>query len=106
MSTPEKDFSGKPNVSYFKIFGSSFYCHVTKESKKKLEPTGEIGIFFGYTNTPHKYWVYFPNNKMIFVRLDIKFDEEKTLQLSLEREIDLHADDDLLVPKDELKDVE
>ena len=34
MSTLEEAFSGKkPNVSYFKIFGSSVYCHVTKDAR-------------------------------------------------------------------------
>ena len=107
MSTPEEPFSGKkPDVSYFKIFGSFVYCHVTKYSRKKLEPTAEIGIFLGYTNTPHNYQPHFPNNRMIVVRRDIKFDEEKAMWLSLERELDLHADEELLVPKDEPQDVE
>jgi hypothetical protein len=56
MSTPDEDFIGKkPDVSYFKIFGSSVYCHVTKDARKKLEPTVEIGIFVGYTDTPYNY---------------------------------------------------
>ena len=37
---------------------------------------------------------------------DIKFDEEKDMRLSLKRELDLHADEELLVPKDEPQDVE
>ena len=60
----------------------------------------------GYTDTPHNYWVYFPNNRMIVVRRDVKFDEEKAMKLSLERELDLHADEELLVPKDEPQYVE
>ena len=37
ISTPEKAFSGKKlDVSYFKIFASSIYFHVTKDSRKKL----------------------------------------------------------------------
>ena len=80
MSTPEEAFSGKkPDVSYFKIFGSSVYCHVTKYSRKKLEPIVEIWIFMGYTDTTHKYRVYFPNNMMTVVRQDIKFDEDKSM---------------------------
>jgi hypothetical protein len=48
MSTPEEAFtSKKPDVSHFKNFGSSVYLHVTKDSKKKLEPTVEVGIFVG-----------------------------------------------------------
>ena len=80
--------------------------HVTKYSKKKLELTAKIVIFVGDTDTPHNYRVYFPNNKMVVVRQDIKFDEEKGMRLSLERELDLHADEELLVPKNEPKYVE
>ena len=80
MSTIEEAFIGKkPDVSYFKIFGSFFYCHVTKDSRKNLEPTSKIGIFLGYIGTPHNYWVYFPNIRMTVVRRDIKFDEEKAM---------------------------
>ena len=65
MSTPEEDFTGKkPDVSDLKFFGSSIFVHVNKDARKKLEPTAEVGIFVGYTETPHNYRVYFPNNKM------------------------------------------
>ena len=53
MSTSEEDFTGKkPNVSHFKIFGSSVYVHVTKDTRKKLEPTAEVGIFLGTQKHP------------------------------------------------------
>ena len=46
MSTPEEDFTGKkPDISHLKIFGSPIYIHVTKDDRKKLEPTTEVGIF-------------------------------------------------------------
>ena len=48
MSTPEEDFIiKKSDVSHFKIFGSSIYVHVTKNARKKLESTAEVGIFVG-----------------------------------------------------------
>jgi hypothetical protein len=50
--------------------------------------------------------VYFLNSKMIVMRRDIKFDEGKAMQLSLERELELHAEEELLVPKDEPQDVD
>jgi hypothetical protein len=107
MSTPEEDFTGKKlDVSHFKIFGSSVYVHVTRNARKKLDPTVEVGIFLGYKETPHNYHVYFPNIKMTIMRRDIKFDEGKAMLLSLEREIDLHAEEKLLVPKDESQDVD
>ena len=43
---------------------------------------------------------------MIVVRRDIKFNEGKAMRLSLERELDLHAEEELLVPKDESLDVD
>ena len=107
MSTPELDFTGKkPNISHLNIFGSSVYIHVTKDAKKKLEPTVEVGIFLGYTETPHNYRVYFLNNRMNVVHRDIKFNEVKAVKLSLERELHLHAEEELLVPKDEPLDVD
>ena len=75
--------------------------HVTKNTKKKLESTAKVGIFVGYIETPHNYHVYFPNNRMNFVRWDIKFDEGKAMWLSLERDLDLQAKEELLVHKDE-----
>ena len=100
MSTPKEAFTGKkPDISHLKIFGSSVYIHVTKDARKKLELTAEVGIFFGYTETPHNYRVYFPNSQMTVVQWDIKFNEVKAMNLSLERELHLHAKEDLLVPK-------
>ena len=59
MSTTEEAFTGKkPDVSHFKIFGSSVYVHVTKDTRKKLEPTTEIGIFVGYIETPQLSGVF------------------------------------------------
>jgi hypothetical protein len=107
MSTPEEySTSKKPDVSHFKIFGTSVYVHVTKDSRKKLEPIAEVGISMGYTETPHNCHVYFLNSKMTTMQRDIKFDEGKSMQLSLERELDLHAEEELLVPKDESQDVD
>ena len=74
-------------MAHFKIFVSSVYYHVTKDAWENLEPTTELGIFVGYTNTPHNYRVYLSSNKMTMVRRDVKFDEEKVMRCSLEREL-------------------
>ena len=40
MSTPEEAFTGeKLDISHLKIFGSSIYILVTKDARRKLEPT-------------------------------------------------------------------
>ncbi len=74
---------------------------MTKDTWKKLELTVELGIFVGYTDTPHNYQVYLPTSKRIVVRRDLKFDEKNSMQVSLERELQLQAMEELLVPKEE-----
>jgi len=107
MSTPEEAYSGKkPDLSHLRIFGVNVYMHVTKDASKKLELTVEVGIFVGYTDTPHNYRVYFPDSGKTVVRRDIKFQEEKAMKCLLERELHLHADEELLVPKDEFQDMD
>jgi len=107
MSTPEEAYSGKkPDLSHLRIFGANVYMHVMKDARKKLEPTAEVGIFVGYTDTPHNYRVYLPDSGETVVQRDIKFQEEKAMKCSLEREIHLHADEELLFPKDELQDMD
>jgi len=100
MKTPEEAYSSKrPNVGHFMIFGSSVYFHVTKDAWKKLELTIYLGTFVGYTDTPHNYRVYFSIKRMTVVHRDVRFDEEKAMQVSLEREIEIHADEEILTPK-------
>ena len=68
MSTPEEAFFGKkPDISHLKIFGSPVYIHVTKDVRKKPEPTTKVGIFVGYTDTPQNYRVYFPDSRKTVV---------------------------------------
>lgn len=55
----------------------------------------------GYTDTPHNYRVFLPTSQRIVVRRDLKFDEKKSMQVSLERELELHAEEEFLVPKEE-----
>jgi len=69
MSTPEEAYSGKRlDISHLRIFGSNVYMHVTKDAKKKLEPTTEVGIFVGYIDMPHNYRVYFLDSGKTVVR--------------------------------------
>ena len=50
--------------------------------------------------------MYLTNNQMTVVRWDIKFNADKSMKLSLERELDLHAEEELFVPKYEYLDVD
>ena len=105
MCTPEEYFLGKkPNVAHFMIFGSSVYYHITKDAWKNLEPIADLGIFLVYTETPHNYRVYMSSNRMTVVRRYVKFDEEKIMICYLERELQLHENEDILAPKEEPRD--
>jgi len=66
---------------------------------KNIEPTIELGIFVGYIDTPHDYQVYLLPNMMRVVRRYVRFNEEKAMSCSLEREIQLHAIEEILAPK-------
>jgi len=102
MKTPKEAFSRKrPDVGHFRIFGSSAYFQVTKDAWKKFESTVELGILVGYTDTPHRYQVYLPIIHRTLVLRDLKFDEQKAMQVSLERELQLQAMEEILVPKEE-----
>ena len=59
----------------------------------------------GYTETPHNYWVYFPSLRMIVVRRDVKFDEEKAMRCSLEQELQIQLEEEPLAPKEEPQEV-
>jgi hypothetical protein len=59
--TPEEAFHGKnPSVEHLRIFSCLVYIHVPKEKRKKLEPLGNKGIFFGYSDTSKSYRIYAP----------------------------------------------
>ena len=76
MKKPMEAFCRKrSDVSQFRIFGSSVYCHVTKDARKKLDPTAELGILVGYMDTPHNYRLFLPTNQRTVVRRYLKFDE-------------------------------
>jgi len=42
--SPHQMLGKRLDVGHFRIFGSSVYWHVTKDARKKLEPTMELGI--------------------------------------------------------------
>jgi len=101
MITLEEDFSGRNmDVSHFSIFRTSIHYHVSKELRKKLELTIELGVFLGYTETPHNYYVYLSSLRMKVVQTDVNFYEEKAMWFSLERELQIPPEEEILAPKE------
>jgi hypothetical protein len=65
----------KPDVSHFCVFGSVAWVHITDEKRKALHPKSEKCIFVGYFEDVKCYRPLQPHSNEIFIRRDVKFDE-------------------------------
>jgi hypothetical protein len=80
---PEYMFSGeKPEVSHFRIFGFPVFVHIPKEKKTKLDPSGQKGIFVGYSDTLKAYMIYILGHWKVEINRDVTFDENATFSKS------------------------
>ena len=84
--TPEEVFSRKkPEVSHPRIFGCPVYIHIPKEKRTKLDPSGNKGIFVGYSESSKAYRIYFLGFKKINISRDLTFDEDTAYKKSRKR---------------------
>lgn len=84
MITLEAFYWRKPVASHFLIFGTTVYFHVSKDIKNKIEFATKIGVFVGHKQKPHNYRVYLSSPRVILMRKDVKFHEEKAMICCLE----------------------
>jgi hypothetical protein len=81
--TPEEMFTEeKTEVSHLRIFGCPVFVHVPKDKRSKLDPSGNKGIFVGYSETSKSYRVYIPGHQHIETSKDVTFDEDATFSRS------------------------
>ena len=81
--TPYTKWYGiKPDVSYFRVFGSLCYAHVPKPLRKKLDSKARECIFVGYCSTTKAYRLWCPRKKKIVVARDVIFDEDTSSHFS------------------------
>ena len=59
----------KPNISYFKVFGSKFFILNTKDNLGKCDAKSNVGIFLGYSSSSKAYRVF--NQKIMVVEESI-----------------------------------
>ena len=57
--------SRKPNISYFKVFGSKCFILNTKDQLGKFDPKSNEGIFIGYSERSNAYRVFNTRTKII-----------------------------------------
>ena len=74
--TPYELFKGrKPNLEYFKVFGSKCFILNTKDYLTKFDPKSTEGIFLGYSPNSKAYVVLNKESMKVEESLNVKFDE-------------------------------
>ncbi|GJV39165.1 retrovirus-related pol polyprotein from transposon TNT 1-94 [Tanacetum coccineum] len=74
--TPYELLRGKkPNVKYFRVFGSLCYTTNNRDDLGKMKPKADIGVFIGYSKTSRGFRIYNRRTKKIMETINVKFDE-------------------------------
>jgi hypothetical protein len=81
----------KPNVSYFKVFGSKCFILVKRVRKSKFSPKDVEGFLLGYDSNTRAYRVFKKSTGLVEVSCDIAFDETNGSQVE---QVDLDELDD------------
>ena len=72
--TAWKDDGRKPNVSYFRVFGSLAYVLVRKKDRKALELHTRKCVFIGYPEGTKAWRFWDPAAKKVFILSHAVFD--------------------------------
>jgi hypothetical protein len=71
----------KPNVSYFRVFGSKCFILIKRGRKSKFAPKAVEGFFLGYDSNTRAYRVFNKSTGLVEVSCDIVFDETNGSQV-------------------------
>jgi hypothetical protein len=71
----------KPNVSYFRVFGSKCFILVKRGRKSKFAPKAIEGFLLGYDSNTRAYRVFNKSSGLVEVSCDIVFDETNGSQV-------------------------
>jgi hypothetical protein len=85
----------KPNVSYFRVFGSKCFILVKRGRKSKFAPKAVEGFLLGYDSNTRAYRVFKKSTGLVEVSCDILFDETNGSQVE---QVDLDELDDEEAP--------
>jgi hypothetical protein len=81
----------KPNVSYFRVFGSKCFILIKRGRNSKFAPRAVEGFLLGYDSNTRAYRVFNKSSGLVEVSCDIVFDETNGSQVEL---VDLNELDD------------
>jgi hypothetical protein len=85
----------KPNISYFRVFGSKCFILVKRGRKSKFAPNAVEGFLLGYDSNTRAYRVFNKSTGLVEVSCDIVFDETNGSQVE---QVDLDELDDEEAP--------
>jgi hypothetical protein len=85
----------KPNVSYFRVFGSKCFILIKGDRKYKFAPKVVEGFLLGYDSNTRAYRVFNKSTRLVRVSCDIVFDETNGSQVE---QVDLDELDDEEAP--------
>jgi hypothetical protein len=80
-TTYELFTSNKPNVSYFRVFGSKYYVLQKSSKSSKFAPRVYEGFLLGYDSNSCTYRVFNKDSSCIEITCDVVFDETNGSQV-------------------------
>jgi hypothetical protein len=99
--TPYKLLTGnKPNVSYFRVFGSKCYVLQKRSKSFKFVPKVYQGFLLGYDSNSHAYRIFNKDSSCVETTCDMMFDETNGSQVE---QYDLVVVDDEEAPCEALQ---
>jgi hypothetical protein len=91
--THEEAFTDRrPDVEHIRFFRCLTYSHVPSEKRTKLDPTAQQGILVGYSKVSKAYRIYIPSLRRVVVSRDVRFEEGRAFQRSLESRVSVEDD--------------
>nr|GEU56949.1 retrovirus-related Pol polyprotein from transposon TNT 1-94 [Tanacetum cinerariifolium] len=69
------DYSRKPTLDYFRVFGSKCFLSNTKDYLTKFDPKSYEGVFIGYSQNSKAYIILNKHTRKVKELLNMKFDE-------------------------------
>jgi hypothetical protein len=85
----------KPNVSYFRVFGSKCFILIKRGRSSKFAPKAIEGFLLGYDSNTRAYRVFNKSTGLVEVSCDIVFDETNGSQVE---QVDVDELDDEEAP--------
>jgi hypothetical protein len=81
----------KPNVSYFRVFGSKCFILIKRGRSSKFAPKAVESFLLGYDSNTRAYIVFNKSTRLVEVSCDVVFDETNGSQVE---QVDLDELDD------------